>query len=172
MPAEIEVLFVVGFGPIVRDVDANLALFRDTLGLAVSAGSEEPDYFATDKLDGVKNFGMWPLYKAALSCFGQPEWPADLPTPNAWIEFDVADIEAAARATKAKGYRLLVETQKEPWGQTVTRFLRPDGVLVGMTLTPSLRSRRGRRVLHAGIGLESAFHPTSHSEFMGSRSRP
>ena len=38
MPAEIEVLFVVGFGPIVRDVEANLTLFRDTLRLPVSAG--------------------------------------------------------------------------------------------------------------------------------------
>jgi catechol 2,3-dioxygenase-like lactoylglutathione lyase family enzyme len=140
MPTEIEVLFVVGFGPIVRDVDANLALFRDTLGLPVSAGSEEPDYFTTSKLEGVKNFGMWPLYKAAMSCFGQPEWPTDLPAPNAWIEFDVADIEAASRTMKAKGYRLLVEAQREPWGQIVTRLLSPDGVLVGVTLTPSMRN--------------------------------
>src|SRR5258708_33007615 len=140
MPTEIDVLFVVGFGPIVRDVGATLALFRDTLGLPVSAGSEEPDYFTTNKLDGAKNFAMWPLYRAALSCFGQPAWPTDLPAPSAWIEFDVADIEAATRAIKAKGYRLLVEAQREPWGQTVTRLLSPDGVLVGLTLTPSLRN--------------------------------
>jgi catechol 2,3-dioxygenase-like lactoylglutathione lyase family enzyme len=140
MSAEIDVLFVVGFGPIVRDVEANLTLFRDTLGLPVSAGSQEPDYFTTSKLEGVKNFGMWPLYRAALSCFGQPAWPADVPAPNAWIKFDVADIEAATRTMKAKGYRLLVEAQREPWGQTVTRLLSPDGVLVGVTLTPSMRN--------------------------------
>jgi catechol 2,3-dioxygenase-like lactoylglutathione lyase family enzyme len=140
MPSDIEVLFVVGFGPIVRDVEANLGLFRDTLGLPVNAGSAEPDYFTTSKVKGVKNFGMWPLRSAAQSCFGQPEWPADLPAPTAWIEFDVADIETAGRALKAKGYRLLVEAQHEPWGQTVTRFLSPDGVLVGITLTPSLRT--------------------------------
>jgi len=139
MPADIEVLFVVGFGPIVRDVEANLTLFRDTLGLPVRSGADEPDYFTTDKLEGVKNFGMWPLYRAAMSCFGQAAWPADLPTPNAWIEFDVADIEAATRMLAAKGYRVLVALRREPWGQTVTRLLSPDGVLVGVTLTPSLR---------------------------------
>jgi catechol 2,3-dioxygenase-like lactoylglutathione lyase family enzyme len=139
MPAEIEVLFVAGFGPVVRDVEANVALFRDTLGLPVSAGAGAPDYFTTDRLEGVKHFGMWPLRSAAMSCFRQAEWPADVPAPNAWVEFDVRDFEAAARILKARGYRLLVEGQREPWGQTVTRFLSPDGVLVGVTLTPSLR---------------------------------
>jgi hypothetical protein len=90
MPADIEVLFVVGFGPIVKDVSANVALFRDTLGLPVNAGAEQPDYFTTSKVDGVKNFAMWPLYRAAQSCFGRP-------APTAWIKFDVADIEAAGR---------------------------------------------------------------------------
>jgi catechol 2,3-dioxygenase-like lactoylglutathione lyase family enzyme len=110
MPADIEVLFVVGFGPIVKDVSANVALFRDTLGLPVNAWSEQPDYFTTSKVDGVKNFAMWPLYRAAQSCFGRPAWPADLPAPTAWIEFDVADIEAAGRTLKAQGYRLLASS--------------------------------------------------------------
>lgn len=140
MQQEIKVLFVVGFGPIVKDIDANVALFRDTLNLPVKAGGDQPDYFTTDKLDGAKNFAMWPLYRAAESCFGRPEWPTDLPTPTAWVEFDVVDIEVAAHVLKDKGYRLLVEAQREPWGQTVTRLLSPDGVLVGVTLTPPLRN--------------------------------
>jgi len=139
MSAEIEVLFVAGFGPIVQDVEANLAFFRDTLGLPVTAGEQEPDYYTTGTVDGVKHFGMWPLYRAALSCFGKREWPDDVPPPNAWIEFDVVDIEAATRALQAKDHRLLVAARKEPWGQTVTRLLSPDGVLVGITLTPFLR---------------------------------
>jgi hypothetical protein len=64
----------------------------------------------------------------------------DLPVPNAWIEFDVADIEAATQVMKAKGYHFLVETRREPWGQIVTRLLSPDGVLVGISLTPSMRN--------------------------------
>jgi hypothetical protein len=29
--------------------------------------------------------------------------------------------------------------KKEPWGQTVTRLLSPEGLLVGLTYTPSMR---------------------------------
>jgi hypothetical protein len=34
---------------------------------------------------------------------------------------------------------MLVKNKKEPWGQTVSRLLGPDGWLVGITRTPSLR---------------------------------
>jgi catechol 2,3-dioxygenase-like lactoylglutathione lyase family enzyme len=72
----IEVLFVAGFGPIVRDVDESLAFYRDTLGLALKSGEAEPDYFHVGNVDGVKHFALWPLNKAALSCFGtmSPTW--------------------------------------------------------------------------------------------------
>ncbi|HEX5182822.1 MAG TPA: VOC family protein [Allosphingosinicella sp.] len=141
MAADIEILFVAGFGPIVRDVDESLALYRDTLGLKLEAGKAEPDYFHTGDVDGVKHFALWPLCKAATSCFGEAEWPADVPAPDAWIEFDVADIEAATETLKSRGYRLLVAARKEPWGQTVTRLLSPEGLLVGVTLTPFLRDK-------------------------------
>jgi catechol 2,3-dioxygenase-like lactoylglutathione lyase family enzyme len=139
MTPEIEVLFVAGFGPIVTDVEASLRLYRDTLGLPLKAGGEEPDYFHAGEIDGVKHFALWPLYKAAQSCFGKPEWPADVPAPTAWIEFDVKDLERATKALEASGHRLLVAARKEPWGQTVTRLLSPEGLLVGVTLTPVLR---------------------------------
>ena len=48
-------------------------------------------------LDGVKHFALWPLAQAAQSCFGDDRWPADLAVPQAWIEFDVADMAAATR---------------------------------------------------------------------------
>jgi hypothetical protein len=35
---------------------------------------------------------------------------------------------------------MLVKNQKEPWGQTVSRFLSPEGLLLGLTLTPLLRN--------------------------------
>jgi catechol 2,3-dioxygenase-like lactoylglutathione lyase family enzyme len=139
MTPKIEVLFVAGFGPIVTDVEASLRLYRDTLGLPLKAGAEEPDYFHTGEIDGVKHFAMWPLCKAAQSCFGKPEWPADVPAPTAWIEFDVKDLERATKALTASGHRLLVAARKEPWGQTATRLLSPEGLLVGVTLTPLLR---------------------------------
>jgi len=93
----------------------------------------------TDGLDGVKHFALWPLAQAAESCFGSDQWPGNLPVPQGWIEFDVGDIEKATADLKSQGYKLLVATQKEPWGQIVTRLLGPEGLLVGITHTPSMR---------------------------------
>ena len=59
-----------------------------------------------------------------------------MPAPQAWIEFDVDDISAAAEELRAKGYQLLVEPRTEPWGQTVARLLSPEGILVGVPITP------------------------------------
>jgi hypothetical protein len=67
------------------------------------------------------------------------EWPTDLPTPTSWLEFDVEDVAEASEELKAKGYRLLIATRKESWGQTVTRLLSPEGILVGLTYTPWIR---------------------------------
>lgn len=36
-------------------------------------------------------------------------------------------------------HELLVAMRREPWGQVVTRLLGPEGLLVGITHTPSLR---------------------------------
>jgi catechol 2,3-dioxygenase-like lactoylglutathione lyase family enzyme len=135
----IEVLFVAGFGPIVDEAAASRKLYQEALGLPLEPMGEGTDYYATDKLDGVKHFGLWPLSGAAQSCFGRPDWPADLPRPQAGIEFEVGDIVSATAALKAKGYTLLVEAREEPWGQTVTRLLSPEGMLVGLTVTPWMR---------------------------------
>jgi hypothetical protein len=59
--------------------------------------------------------------------------------PQAWLEFDVEDVASSARELKQRGYRMLVEERKEPWGQTVSRLLSPEGILVGLVITPWLR---------------------------------
>ena len=87
----------------------------------------------------MKHLAVWPLSQAAESCFGTSDWPQDLPTPQAWIEFDVDDVEKATRELQSQGYRILVRARKEPWGQVVTRLLGPEGVLVGVTFTPWMR---------------------------------
>jgi len=51
----------------------------------------------------------------------------------------VENIEKATAELKSQGYKLLVATRKEPWGQVVTRLLGPEGLLVGITHTPSMR---------------------------------
>jgi hypothetical protein len=132
-----KVLFVAGFGPIVRDREASRRLYIEDLGISLDA--EDGDYLHTEGLDGVKTFALWPLAQAAESCFGSPEWPAHVPVPQAWLEFDVDDVATATAELRAKGYTLLVSARVEPWGQTVTRLLAPDGILVGVTHTPWMR---------------------------------
>ncbi len=53
-------------------------------------------------------------------------------------------VEAAARELEAGGYRLIVPPRVEPWGQTVARLLSPEGLLVGITLTPWMRESPSR----------------------------
>ena len=57
------------------------------------------------------------------------------------------DIHTATEELLAKGYTLLVATRKEPWGQLVTRLLGPEGLLLGITHTPSLREVLMKRSL-------------------------
>jgi catechol 2,3-dioxygenase-like lactoylglutathione lyase family enzyme len=135
-----EVLFVAGFGPIIQDLNASKRFYKDVFGLPLKGD----DYLNTNEIEGVKEFALWPLSQAAESCFGTSEWPKDLPVPQAWLEFDVADIEAATKELEAQGYKLLVSAREEPWGQTVTRFLSPEGILLGITHTPWLRGEGER----------------------------
>lgn len=135
--AGIEVLFVVGFGPIVPEAARSRRLYRDLLGIRFT--EESGGYLHTEALNGAKTFALWPLAQAAESCFGRSSWPDDIPVPQAWLEFDVADVEAATATLESHGYRLLVKNKREPWGQTVSRFLSPEGLLVGIACTPSLR---------------------------------
>jgi len=131
----VKIKFVAGFGPIVRDLEASGRFYREVLGLPLPEGQ----YMSTDKLEGVKHFGLWRIEDAAQSCFGTDQWPADLPIPSGGMEFDVETEEAVAEAAlelQAQGVRILVGPRKEPWGQTVLRFLSPEGLLLGITYTP------------------------------------
>ena len=69
-------------------------------------------------------------------------WPDEIPAPQGWLELDVDSVVKATSALAARGYRMLVKNKKEPWGQVVSRFLSPEGLLVGVTLTPSLRDEK------------------------------
>jgi hypothetical protein len=133
----IKVLFVAGFGPIVRDIIVGRRLYDETLNIPFE--EEEGGYLHTERLKGVRTFALWPLDQAARSCFGKDSWPKNTPVPHAWLEFDVEDIEGATPKLESRGYRVLIKNTKEPWGQTVTRFLSPEGLLVGLTITPSMR---------------------------------
>jgi extradiol dioxygenase family protein len=138
--AGIKVLFIAGFGPIVRDIAESRKLYGDMLGIPFK--QEAGGYLHTEAVSGAKSFALWPLSQAAESCFGNDSWPEDIPAPHAWLEFDVENVEAATTSLESAGYRMLVKNKKEPWGQIVSRFLSPEGLLVGLTFTPSMREQK------------------------------
>ena len=136
----VKVLFIAGFGPIVCEATASRKLYSEILGIGFE---EEIDgYLHTEALKGAKTFALWPLCQAAQSCFGKDSWSDEIPPPQAWLEFDVDNVEEATLELESRGYRMLVKNKKEPWGQTVSRFLAPEGLLVGITFTPSMREEK------------------------------
>jgi catechol 2,3-dioxygenase-like lactoylglutathione lyase family enzyme len=138
--------FVAGFGPIVPDVQGSRAFWSSGLGIELEEAA--PNCWTSDDLEGVKAFALWPLGQAAESCFGTDTWPKEIPAPQAWIEFDVESPEAVAGAVdelEAAGHRVVRAAHEEPWGQTTSRLLSPEGLLVGITYTPWMhKSERPR----------------------------
>lgn len=136
-----DVRFIAGFSVITADPASDKRLFAETLGLPLSppASVSDSEYLYTEGVSGAKHFGVWPLTEAAQACFGRPTWPDSHPVPQATIEFEVDDVEAAAQELARAGYRLVHPTRMEPWGQTVARFQTADGLLIGVCVTPWLR---------------------------------
>jgi hypothetical protein len=135
----IKVLFVAGFGPIVDDRGASQKLYREALRIPFK--EEKDGYLHTEALPGARSFALWPLSQAAQSCFGTDVWPDEIAVPQSWLEFDVDNVEKATAELEGRGYRMLLKNKKEPWGQIVSRFISPEGLLVGITYTPSMRDK-------------------------------
>ena len=133
-----KILFIAGFGPITRDEKSRKLYQAD---FAIPFKEMNNGYLHTKELEGAKSFALWPLSQAAQSCFGLNSWPDNIPEPQAWIEFDVDDVEKATAELQSQGYHMLVANRKEPWGQTVSRFLDPEGLLIGITNTPWMRKQ-------------------------------
>jgi len=134
----VKILAIAGFAAITKAPAPSKALYRDTLKLPLK---ENDDYLHVDRFPGANHFGIWPLTMAAQSCFGSDEWPADVPEPQATIEFELADIgavHAAVEEMKRSGQRFVHDTRTEPWGQTIARFMSPEGLLVGLSYAPWL----------------------------------
>lgn len=132
-----QILFVASLSPIVRDTAVSHAFYRRALELPFEGS--DGDYIFTERLDGIHHLGLWPLSEAARACFGSPHWPADSLVPQASIELAVGSIhavEAAASELTERGYQLLHNPRTEPWGQTITRLLGPEGLIIGVCYTP------------------------------------
>jgi catechol 2,3-dioxygenase-like lactoylglutathione lyase family enzyme len=138
----VDVLFIASIAVVAADPAKSRELYVDALGLPLEAAGDG-EYFHSERIDGSKHFGVWPLAQAAQACFGAAEWPADRPVPQVSIEFEVADagaVAAAAEELKARGLELLHGAREEPWGQTVARLLSPEDAIVGISYAPSLHA--------------------------------
>jgi catechol 2,3-dioxygenase-like lactoylglutathione lyase family enzyme len=134
--------FVSSVAVIAPDPPQSHRLYVDTLGLPLTNESGD-GYFHSEEIAGTKHFGVWPLSQAAEACFGDEQWPADLPIPQVSVEFDVADVarvEAGADELVRAGYELLHPVREEPWGQTVVRLISPEGAIVGISYVPSMHA--------------------------------
>ena len=136
------VLFITSMSVVAADPRQSRKLFMEALGLPLEK-YEADEYYSSESIRGSKHFGVWPLTQAAEACFGTPTWPADRLVPQASIEFEVEDAEAVAAAgdeLERAGFELLHPARTEPWGQTVTRLLTDDGLIVGISYAPSLHA--------------------------------
>ncbi len=138
-----KILFVTGVSVVAPDPPLSRRLYIDTLKLPLEQPSGD-EYAFSEKLDGSKHFGIWPLAQAAQACFGTPTWPSDRPVPQVSVEFELdspAAVEAGAGELADRGYALLHPPRTEPWGQTVARILSPEGAIVGLSYAPWMHSR-------------------------------
>ena len=136
------IVSIAGFSTITADPAASRRVYEGQLGLPFKAMD---DYRYVDGFDGAKHFGVWPLRQAAQSCFGCDDWPAEGPVPQATIEFELADVaavEAAVVEMQGAGQTFVHGARREPWGQTLARFLSPEGLLIGLSYAPWLHERQ------------------------------
>ena len=139
---------------ITADPPASRRLYVEVLGLPLEGG----DYIHSEKVEGCKSFGVWPLAQAAEACFGDSEWPADLPVPQASIEFEVASPEAVAAAAeelRGAGHALL--TRRD-------RNLGPDGRARAVA-----QGKHRRDLLHARAARLSGGGPSGQPRRLWSR---
>jgi len=148
-----KILFIASVSIITRDPTVSSRLFIDTLGLPLRQ-DKGSDYIFSEKIEGSKHFGLWPLSDAAQACFGRKEWPADRPIPQASVEFEVEDAESVASAAtelESKGYVLLHGSRTEPWQQTIARLQTPEGAIIGISYASSLHNDVSRLIMTASL---------------------
>jgi catechol 2,3-dioxygenase-like lactoylglutathione lyase family enzyme len=135
-----DIQFIATIAVITPDPQKSRELFIDTLGLPLEA-SPGSDYFHSERIEGSKHFGIWPLWEAAEACFGTPQWPPDRTVPQMSVEFEVRDADAvgaAAGELRQRGLTMLHDAREEPWGQTVARLQSQEGSIIGISFAPAL----------------------------------
>ena len=124
---------LAGVAEIVDDVHAALAYYRDTLGFEVV--QQMGDDYAVVAVPGILHFGVWNRAHAALATFGTRDAADRIPL-GFTLEFEVDDVDAAAKTVAEAGLDVVQPPHMEPWGQKTTRAFALGGALVGFAETP------------------------------------
>jgi hypothetical protein len=98
---KIRVLFIAGFGPIVRETTTSRKLYCEALGIPFKRGERRVSSYRSSLTR--KTFALWPVSQAANSCFGNESWPEQIPFPQAWLEFDVESVKNATAELESQG---------------------------------------------------------------------
>ena len=128
---------VAGVGEIVEDVEAAVAFYRDVLGLEVE--HESGNDYAEVKVTGINHYGLWGRRAAAESILGDANLADQVPLGFA-MGFEVDSVEEDSVAATGRGLALIQQPKSEPWGQVVSRFLLPSGLVGELSETPWART--------------------------------
>src|SRR5207247_844722 len=140
-------------------------------GLPLEAVQPGDDYYFSEKVDGSKHFGVWPLAQAAQACFGTSDWPADRLAPQVSIEFEVeseAAVEHAGQKLESHSFKLVHPSRKEPWGQVIARLLSDEGAIIGISYTPWIAPGPGL-VSFEAVGPARRIEPLARVRATGER---
>lgn len=124
---------LAGVAEIVDDVNAALAFYRDTLGFQVK--DQMGDDYAVVIVPGILHFGIWNRGHAALATFGTRDAADRIPL-GFTLEFEVDDVDTAAKTVAQAGLEVVQPPHMEPWGQKTTRAVALGGGLLGFAETP------------------------------------
>jgi catechol 2,3-dioxygenase-like lactoylglutathione lyase family enzyme len=128
---------VAGIAEIVDDIEAAISFYQDVLGLEVQ--HEQGSGYAEVKVSGLLGFGIWLRSRAAEITLGDPGAAERIPL-GFTVGFEVDAVDAASEAIKARVRTIVQAPQKEPWGQTTSRFFSPSGALCEVSETPWARA--------------------------------
>jgi len=139
-----KILFISSVSLISDSGSLTRDLLTKTFGLPLEPSKADPEYVFSERIDGSRHFGVWPLNQAAEACFGVSQWPARLALPQLSLELEVESAEAVAAAEaelRVGRHELLHGTRTEPWGQTVCRLLSKEGAILGVSFAPWLHEK-------------------------------
>ncbi len=127
---------ISGIAEIVKNIDAAVGFYRNTLGITVE--HESGTGYATIEIPGILHFGVWSREQAAHNIFGESADPTKIPL-GFTIGFEVDVVEADTRVAGEKGLTFIQTPKEESWGQVTSRYFSPSGALCELSETPGAR---------------------------------